>query len=82
MTYGVAFGVGAALVLAIIAGVRWLIIRAQHKIAADLVVREMTKTMNAAEDKIRHLPDPERPFSEKEVVDALRKIRDRGRAPK
>jgi hypothetical protein len=41
----------------------------------------MTKILDAGQEKTRHLPDPERPISEKEVADALRKIRDRGRKP-
>lgn len=55
--------------------------RIKSKAAKEIVEKEMNKILQNAEEEKRSLPDPERPFSSKELNDALNRIRARGRDP-
>lgn len=73
----------AALILVVVVSAigSWIAGKVRHKLASDLVAKEMTKTFNAAQAAINALPDPERKFTPQEVTDALREMRNRGRSP-
>lgn len=68
--------VGAVFALAV-ALWHWLTKRA----AKQIVEREMTKMFEQAKAEKDALPDPERPLDEKEVANALDKLRHLGRTP-
>ncbi len=76
---GIAFGV--LFVASAIVRFIWTSFAAKesHKMAADLIEKELGKIMTRSEEEIKSLTDPDRTPTSQEVQDALRKIRDRGR---
>lgn len=66
------------------AAVYWawgFVARRARAATVEAVAKEAIRLNDSFERQVRSLPDPERPLDPKEVADALRKLRERGRDP-